>query len=140
MDATLDKLIGQFRAAQDMAVTVLTERLRIPRPQTAREWVFFCSTHKLNHRYTLQDVDVYTHGYGIELKIGGLVVDFDWGENGEPDGFDAWRLYNFAVENKLPVSATHGAIQNQLDPAVVAGELLKTKTLYYDPNRRSSKI
>lgn len=49
------------------------------------------------------DIEIYAHGYGIELVIDGMNIDFDWGDQGESDGFDGWRLWNFCRNNGLPM-------------------------------------
>ena len=138
MNPQLDGLIQRFRDAQDAGVRALTEQLRVPKPASNMEWPVVCIDHKIDRRCRLNDIDVYTHGYGVELNIGDLTIDFDWGENGEPDGFDAWRLYNFTFDNGGSDSYTHDKIQEWIDAAVAAGELTKSGFLYYDPKRRAN--
>lgn len=41
----------------------------------------------------------YKHGVGCDVRLPEKSVDFDFGENGEIDGFDAWRLAKFAGVN-----------------------------------------
>ncbi|WP_434590577.1 hypothetical protein J3Q09_18750 [Pseudomonas sp. R4-83] len=38
------------------------------------------------------------HGIGCRINLSTGTVDFDYGPNGEINGFDTWRLYNFACE------------------------------------------
>jgi hypothetical protein len=38
------------------------------------------------------------HGIGCRINLSTGSVDFDYGPNGEINGFDTWRLYNFACE------------------------------------------
>ncbi|WP_339100302.1 hypothetical protein WKQ99_19585 [Pseudomonas atacamensis] len=38
------------------------------------------------------------HGIGCRINLSTGSVDFDYGPNGEINGFDVWRLYNFARE------------------------------------------
>ena len=138
MNPVLDNLIGQFRVAQDIGVATLTEKLKIPRPPSNREWPFMCIEQKINNRCELQGIGIYSHGYGIEMKIASLTIDFDWGENGEPDGFDTWRLYKFALVNSKLLSCTYESIKSWIDDALAAGELTRLGTLYYDLKRRAS--
>lgn len=42
------------------------------------------------------EVKYFKHGYGCAVHLRGGTVDFDFGEKGETDGFDAWRLCAFA--------------------------------------------
>lgn len=137
MNPELDSLIERFREAQDIGVRTLTEQLQIPQPASNREWPVVCIDHQIDRRCRRKEIDIYTHGFGIELKIEDLTIDFDWGENGEPDGFDAWRLYNYTLDNGGPESFTHDSIQTIIDDALAAGELIKSGTLYFDPKRRA---
>jgi hypothetical protein len=43
------------------------------------------------------------HGVGCRFATPSTKLDVDFGPAGRCDGFDAWRLYLFANENKLPV-------------------------------------
>jgi len=38
------------------------------------------------------------HGIGCRINLSTGTVDFDYGPNGEINGFDVWRLHNFACE------------------------------------------
>lgn len=38
------------------------------------------------------------HGIGCFIHLPKETVDFDYGPNGEINGFDIWRLYNFACD------------------------------------------
>lgn len=140
MNPALESLIAHFRAAQDLGVATLTQKLLIPSPATDRDWPFICIEYKINRRCDRDGVGIYSHGYGIELKIEDLTIDFDWGNEGEADGFDAWRLYNFTIDNRDCLSCTHSGVQQWLDEAVAAGEITKSGNLYYDPKRRTSGI
>jgi hypothetical protein len=43
-------------------------------------------------------VSYQLHGNGCMIEYPEYCVDFDFGPNGRTDGFDAWRLYNYACE------------------------------------------
>ena len=137
MHPLLDTLIERFRDAQDTSVRVLTEKLEIPQPTSDHDWPCVCIDHSISRRCRLQDVGIYTHGFGVELEIGDLTIDFDWGENGEPDRFDTWRLYKFTLDNGGPDSCSYDAVQRWLNDALAAGELTKSGSLYFDPPRRA---
>jgi len=134
----LDDLIGRFRKAQDIAVHTLVHKLSIPQPDSNRAWAFYCVEKGLHQARELKGVGVYAHGYGIELKIENLTIDFDWGDHGEPDGFDGWRLWNFRTDNCSQVGCTHTDVISWLEDSHNDGELIKQGSLYYDPKRRAS--
>lgn len=137
MNPTLAVLIEEFRDAQDIGVATLLNDLKIPQPRSGIGWVHFCEARGLYETKILHGVGVNAHGYGIELKIGPLTIDFDWGAKGEPDGFDGWRLYNFAMDNLSHIECTHEVVNQWLEDALGAGELTKEGNLYYDPKRRA---
>ncbi|MCO6047045.1 hypothetical protein NG895_24365 [Aeoliella sp. ICT_H6.2] len=138
MHQVLDNLIDRFRRAQDLAVDTLLHDLSIPLPESNRAWPFYCAANGLHDTRELNGIGIYAHGYGVELKINDLVIDFDWGDNGERDGFDAWRLWNFQAGNCPEMECSHNAVKDWLETAFNEGELIKDTSLYYDPRRRAS--
>jgi hypothetical protein len=74
-------MIDRFRAAQDRAVAVLAQDLAKPLgirlPKSNREWVTICAESRLHKIRRFNDVEIYAHGYGIELVIDGTNIDFD---------------------------------------------------------------
>lgn len=134
----LDTLINRFRDAQDVAVATLIHQLNIPQPESNRAWSLYCAENGLHQTRELNGIGIYAHGYGIELKIDELTIDFDWGDNGEPDGFDGWRLYTFSTNNCPDIECSHSDVDGWLESAYAAGELLKEGSLYYDPRCRAS--
>lgn len=142
MHPSLAALIGRFRAAQDRGVRfvadVLGPALGVRLPSTTGEWVAICGGTGLYNVRWINGVEVYSHGYGIELIFAGLTIDFDWGERGEPDGFDVWRLYNFARLNPCgPPGPEHAAVAAWVEEAAERGELTRDRHLYYSPVHRA---
>jgi hypothetical protein len=139
MHAVLAKIIGRFRAAQDRGVATLVEELRVPLPNSNREWVSICGDYGLYKLRGINGIGVYTHGYGIELIFDDITIDFDWGDAGEPDGFDTWRLWNFVNINKLDVACEAcSQIGAWLEEAYRDGELTRDRLLYYSPAHRAT--
>lgn len=46
----------------------------------------------------ISGIEFSFHGVGCLGTVDGVEVDFDFGPNGRSDGFDAWRLWNFAKQ------------------------------------------
>lgn len=133
MHEPLALLIKCFRTAQDLAVKTLVQKLKIPQPASKYDWLSICR----EHAKTCSKLGIRPHGVGVELKIDSLTSDFDWGDNGEPDGFDGWRLYNFALYNLPTVKCTHSEVNSWLDAAWSSGEIVKQGDLYYYPRNRA---
>ncbi len=138
MTPVLDDLIERFRRAQDTAVDILVHKLSIPRPASNREWVFYCAKNGLHESHEVNDITFTAHGYGIAIEIGAEVIDFDWGDHGEPDGFDGWRLYLFSTRNCPDFNCTHEQLNAWLKNACDKRELIELGSLYYDPKRRAA--
>jgi hypothetical protein len=49
-----------------------------------------------NGRMELPKARYRFHGVGCRFEIGGRIVDVDFGPDGRHDGFDAWRLIQYA--------------------------------------------
>lgn len=143
MNPVLADMIGRFRSAQDRGVAFVTEvlgpALGVRRPESNREWVSICRECGLSWRSCRVDgVGVYAHGFGIELAFAGLTIDFDWGDSGDPDGFDAWWLWDFHQINGFAVEcASSSQVRSWLEEARMLGELTRDNLLYYSPDDRA---
>lgn len=143
MNPILADMIRQFRLAQDRGVAavaeVLVPTLGIRLPATNSDWFRICMEFGLYKIHHVKDIPIYAHGFGIELVLDELTIDFDWGDAGEPDGFDAWRLWNFIKVNRIEVGCeSHSQVQLWLEEAADLGELTKDRSLYYSPSHRAS--
>jgi hypothetical protein len=74
------------------------------------------------------------HGTGCSVDDGTTSVEFEFGEGGRVDGFDAWRLHLFSQNfpNKYQGVESLLAIESGLKTLIDLGEVVCAKTL---PNR-----
>ena len=92
MDSRLATLINDYISAVSFAV-ILLEQNGIARPESNTAW----ACNGIPQIGILQEgVKSFKHGYGCAVHLKSAPVDFDFGENGEIDGFDIWRLAGFA--------------------------------------------
>ncbi|MEM7244708.1 MAG: hypothetical protein AAF533_05160 [Acidobacteriota bacterium] len=67
------------------------------------------------------------HGIGCAIDDGTEFVDFDFTPGGGLDGFDAWRLHVFAVENglekRLDADLSHAALRQALTDLAESGAI-----------------
>lgn len=92
MDKRLHTLISDYITSVATAVQLLAES-GFELPNSNSEWA--CNGAK--RVGVLKDGTKYVkHGYGCRVDLPNETVDFDFGEKGEIDGFDAWRLSTFA--------------------------------------------
>jgi hypothetical protein len=75
----------------------------------------------------------FKHGRGCRVLFDAGEVDFDFGEEGEIDGFDLWRLVQFAGDRLVDYGFQSGAmVEEQLAIAVAAGDVVFSGScLYY---------
>lgn len=144
MRPSLVPLIERFRKAQDSGVAFIVEvlgpALGVRLPNSPMEWVTICGETGLYNARWISGVGVYSHGYGIELTFAGLTIDFDWGESGEPDGFDGWWLWNFARLNPCNAPCPERAeVRAWVEDAAAKGELTRDRYLYYSPAHRAGQ-
>jgi hypothetical protein len=92
MDNRLAKLIRDYQRRVADAVAIM-ESAGISRPKSNLDW----TVRKDPGRITLSSgFSFYKHGFGCSVDGPEWGVDFDFGDQGQIDGFDAWRLYDFA--------------------------------------------
>lgn len=122
IDARLKRLIDDYRVAVRQAVTAL-EANGIPRPKSTAEWVAYDvpQTGELSGggKY-------FIHGFGCTVKSPDTYVDFDFGEQGQIDGFDCYRMSDFARERLVSEYAISDGdeLKRIFDDACHAGELV----------------
>jgi len=130
MDPGLRKLIEDYRSTVARAVLELRGS-GVLLPDSNRGWAL----NAMPQRGTLPSGATYAkHGYGCHVTLAEGEVDFDFGDNGEIDGFDGWRLWRYAE----PRSDTYGptsyaALSDELAALHAKGVLRKDVqgSLYY---------
>ncbi len=92
-------VIGDFTRMQAEAVALLERHLQVPPRIKAIDWAVLRNQWRDAHR--LHEVfEVFKpHGFGVEIRLRSLHVDFDFCRSGRPGGFDAWRLYNHTLNH-----------------------------------------
>ena len=97
MDQGLVRLISDYQASVSAAVELM-RKSGIERPLTSTDW----AVNGIPQRGELVGgVSYFKHGFGCAVELPTGKIDFDFGDAGQIDGFDAWRLARFA-ENRLP--------------------------------------
>lgn len=92
MDSGLSRLILDYQVAVRSALKAM-RKAGITMPFTYEEWIQSYTSVVSSHS---DPIIVDKHGRGCRVHWNGSVVDFDFGDLGEVDGFNPWRLYKFA--------------------------------------------
>ena len=134
MDSRLSKLVLDYQAKVAVAVSML-EAAGIPRPSSNIEWATRAwEAEAGSARGSLPAGFTYSvHGFGCAVDGPDWGVDFDFGNEGEIDGFDASRLHDFARKRLSQYEfASEKEIDNAIRAAADAGELrFSGYMLYY---------
>ncbi len=128
MDEGLQRLIQEYLAAVQEAVAELSAS-GLALPGSGMEW----AASGIPRRGVLVSGRPYLkHGYGCTVGTEPNEVDFDFGEGGETDGFDGWRLARFTG---FQPSAYGFAGEKELERALAVeaeqGRVVKRGSLYY---------
>ena len=92
MDDRLSPLIDDYKATVARAVAAL-EATGIARPSSTTEWVGYDVPGRGE---LIGGGDYFIHGFGCAVRLPETSVDFDFGDDGQIDGFDWSRLLSFA--------------------------------------------
>jgi hypothetical protein len=132
MHTNLASLISDYQAGVRAAVALMQES-GIPIPGSNTEW----AGTDIPQRGELKGgIPYFKHGYGCRVKLPSGAVDFDFGEHGEIDGFDAWRLVSFAGTKLSDYGfSSEDALKDSFEAEVAAGSLVYSGyILYYIAN------
>jgi len=128
MDENLSKLIRDYQRRVSEAVGML-EANGISRPSSNIQW----ATNGVKGRGLLPDgFTYYKHGYACAVDGPAWSVDFDFGDAGQIDGFDAWRLFDFARKRLGEYGfESEEEIKSAVELAATAGELVYSGNILY---------
>ena len=128
-------ILNAFLADQRTAKSIVAAQLNIPLDIPALEWA--ARLTEVLEAYTASPfAHIFKpHGFGLELRIGDLYIDYDYSESGRPDGFDAWRLFVYLTagdyDNNGPDLHLSDRIDEWFDKQVTDAKFVKLDNLYY---------
>lgn len=131
-------ILNAFIADQRKAKAIVSKHLDVPENIPAIDWTRqYSSVQKKFAEKPFADVFV-PHGYGLELKIGELYIDYDYSTEGRADGFDAWRLFVYVTagefDNRGPDKHLRDRVFGWVDELHSSGRLTHPDNLYYVAN------
>jgi len=126
MNKELSRIINLFNDAQKEAVYILESQFGCSKPTSSMDFTTRCKSAIRNQNYESGEYKIRPHGIGMEININGTKIDFDFGENGEFNGFDSWRLFNFIETNKIKSTiSTEEEMKELLENAISNGYIVK---------------
>jgi hypothetical protein len=133
MDSRLLALIREYQSAVRAAVGLMVES-GISLPRSNNEWAKDITASR---GILSGGIRFRKHGYGCEVFLINRSVDFDFGANGEYDGFDLWRLTLFAKGRLSEFEISSQAeLEKLFKEAVHAGTLEYSGYVLYYLKRR----
>ncbi|MEX9912559.1 DUF6896 domain-containing protein [Providencia huaxiensis] len=79
----------------------------------------------------------FKHGYGCAVHLRTGTIDFDFGEHGEFNGFDFWRLSGFAKDNLSQYGfQTPDELKQCFDAEITKSNLLYSGYILYYLNEQ----
>jgi hypothetical protein len=94
MDTGLSRLISDYHARVGEAIAVLA-KAGIERPVSAADWAALDVPQRAELPGGFQ---YFKHGFGCAVHSPSWIINFDFGDNGEIDGFTGQSLCGFAGE------------------------------------------
>jgi hypothetical protein len=128
-------ILSAFIADQRKAKAIVSAKLNIPQDIRAIDWAL--RHGEIRDAYNACPfADVFRpHGYGLELKIGDLYIDYDYSETGRADGFDAWRLFVYITggefDNNGPDANLSCRVDQWIRQLVESEQIIRVDNLYY---------
>lgn len=129
MKSELRNLIEAYRTAASEPIPRLSEALGFKLPITNTRWVGLDIPHK---GITGDGLQYFKHGYGVAIKFDGGAIDIDFGDEGEYDGFDGWRLFRFAKDSNFHTPyKDHREVEADIKDAEAKGQLRYSGYILY---------
>lgn len=124
MHLGLIKLIEEYQAIVAEAVTLL-EASEFPTPTSNQEWANTISPYR---ETLLGGIGYYKHGFGCAVYLRPYPVDFDFGDEGQINGFDPYRPALFASERLNTFGFQSEAELNEsFEIAIQEGKIVHSK-------------
>lgn len=122
MDDRLRPLIDDYKSTVARAVDAL-DATGIPRPASTTEWVGYDVPGRAE---LVGGGEYFIHGFGCAVRLPDISVDFDFGDDGQIDGFDWSRLLSFAGSRLFKRYGIRDEIElrSLIDDAHASGDLV----------------
>ncbi|MFK7845348.1 MAG: hypothetical protein AB8G77_08610 [Rhodothermales bacterium] len=121
MDTALQELVSAYVETAKTLFPRVAAYVGVSLPISNIEWASFDIPQSGE---TDDGIVYFKHGFGVGMNDGSRRIDIDLGAAGEMDGFDAWRLFDFAKQNKIDTPySDYKDVEKAIETALQAGEL-----------------
>jgi len=129
MKNDLRKLINAYCSKASELIPRLSTALGFELPIKNGAW----ASLDIPYRGKTDDgLQYFKHGFGVAIKFDGGEIDVDFGDNGEYDGFDGWRLFRFAKASDFQTPyKDHCEVEADIKDAESKGQLRYSGYILY---------
>ena len=129
MNTELLNIINKYQSAIEVLFPKVAKHLNVELPISNNNWAGLTLEQR---GVTPCGIKYFKHGYGISMNDGNMSADFDLGDKGQINGFDAWRLADFVIKNNIKTSLSNGkVIETAIADAVKTGDVTFSGYLLY---------
>ncbi|WP_295620333.1 hypothetical protein [Chamaesiphon sp. GL140_3_metabinner_50] len=132
MLARLIQLIDEYQSKVQEAVELFARFQGLKQPQHPLEWQM-SGIPQQGYLDPAGKIFYSLHGYGCCIYLLSGKVDWDFGEEGQIDGFDLWRLHEFAEKGtqNFPEFRDREILKSVFAEAESTGAIHKSDYLLY---------
>ena len=129
MNEELRKLIVKYQESIEQLFPAVAAHLNVELPISNTDWTGIDSDQLGT---TPCGIKYFIHGYGIAMSDGNIKVEFDLGDEGQINGFDAWRLGSFVADNNINTTLINGKdIERAIKKSETNGEVIFSGYINY---------
>ncbi len=130
-------ILKKFNECQSVVVNKLIELWSASLPITTIEWPVWSQSQYDEDQFTNEyGIRIFPHGFGLSYQDSEFYIDFDFGENGETNGFDSNRIWLFAERNGINTQLINeNQIQKIIEDQVLKGNLKFSGYINYYPEK-----
>ena len=132
MERVLSDLITQYVDVAARFFPRVAAHLDVVTPIKNMDWAMLGAARRGE---TPDGLKYLRHGFGVRMSDDSIGIDLDLGDAGQIDGFDAWRLFDFAKQNDIVIPyKDESALDAELRRLAKQGDLRRRGKLYYREN------
>ena len=129
MNKELLKIISLYQSAIADLFPRLAKHLKIKLPISNIDWANMDTEQRGE---TPCGIQYFIHGYGVAMKNKNTAVDFDLGNNGQINGVDPFRLWEFINSSKNNTKyQSPKEIEKDIKQAVKNGDMIYSGYILY---------
>lgn len=137
-------ILNTFLADQRRAKRLVSDKLGIPENTRALDWAIRSREVRTTYDACPFASVFRIHGYGLEIQVDDLYIDFDYSEQGLADGFDSWRIFVYIMAGRFDNRGIDKQISDRVDKwfdeLIQLGRIERLDNLYYLKHQTATSV